>query len=166
MRNILILLFWLFVQAVHANVAVDELNALIAQKEKGTRATLNEKSSDEMIKNIKENYYFVFIYKGSCPHCHKLAPVLKDFTSTFNFEVTAYSLDNQPLPEFTGTPLTPELFNTFFLTPGYKPQVPALFLVNRHTQDAFAVLFGEAKSYELATRINELMAHIEERYRD
>jgi type-F conjugative transfer system pilin assembly thiol-disulfide isomerase TrbB len=161
-----IVLLWAFFQCAYANVAVDELNALLAKKESGAAASAPTKEQTNMIKNIRENYYFVFIYKGSCPHCHNFAPVLDDFASTFHFKVNSYSLDNQALAPFQGTPLTPELFNTFFIIGGYKPQVPALFLVNRHTLDAYAVLFGETKPYVLANRVKELMEHIEEKYHD
>lgn len=160
--------FWIlgsliFLQSpLFANPALDDLQSLMHQKEK-TPIT-NTVSSKQ--KNLSENYYFVFIYKGSCPHCHKFAPVLKDFASQFQVNVLAYSLDNEPLTEFKGEPLTPELFQTFYVNGGYDPTVPALFLVNRHTLQAYAVLFGEAKDYELANRVNDLMLHIEERFHD
>ena len=164
MRWILLLL--MFTNTVFANVAVDKLNALLSKKESAERFKSALKATTPEIKNISENYYFVFIYKGSCPHCHNFAPVLKDFADSFHFLVTPYSLDNEPLPEFKGAPLTPALFQTFYVNGGYKPSVPALFLVNRHTLDAYAVLFGEAKDYELANRVSELMKHIEEKYHE
>lgn len=161
MKMRLVLLLLIFAPATFANVAVDELNALLTENKTtlvGRRVPMNA------IKNLSENYYFVFIYKGSCPHCHRFAPVLKDFSDTFHLKVTSYRLDNASLPEFKGVALTPELFQTFYVAGGYKPAVPALFLVNRHTSEAYAVLFGEAKDYELANRVNELMKHIEEKY--
>jgi len=161
-----LLLLLTMANRAHANVAVDELNALLAKKMLTKHSRLNVTTRSGMIKNLAENYYFVFIYKGSCPHCHHFAPVLKDFTDTFHINVKSYSLDDAPLDAFKGPPLTPELFQTFFVAGGYKPAVPALFLVNRHTQDAFAVLFGEAQDYELANRVHELMQHIEEKYND
>lgn len=164
MKYRVLLLLWVFAANVHANVALDELNRLLAKKSPTTTVTSTQERPSLMLKNIKENYYFIFIYKGSCPHCHKFAPILKDFVTTFNFEVMPFSLDHEPLQEFQGKPLTPELFNTLFVAGGYKPAVPALFMVNRHTLEAYAVLFGEARPYELASRVKDLMAHIEEKY--
>lgn len=164
MRWILVLL--LVTKAACANVAIDELNIILAKKEPAKTEVTPTKVLSPIIKNLSENYYFVFIYKSTCPHCHKFAPVLKDFSDSFHIEVKPYSLDNQPLSELSGMPLTPELFQTFYVMGGYKPAVPALFLVNRHTGDAYAVLFGEAHDYELANRVNELMGHIEEKYHD
>ena len=145
-----------------ANQALDELNTLLAKKQTSTALAKPKVTSE--IKNLSDNYYFVFIYKGTCPHCHNFAPILSDFAKTFNVQVQSYSMDAAPLDEFQGEPLTPELFQTFYVNSGYKPSVPALFLVNRHTADAYAVLFGEAEDYELARRVHELVKHIEEKY--
>ena len=151
----------MWAQMAHANVAVNQLNSLLLKKE----AAHTQIQSPE-IKNLTENYYFIFIYKGSCPHCHQFAPVLKDFSETFKVKVRAYSMDNAQLNEFEAEPLTPELFQTLFVAGSYKPVVPALFLVNRHTLEAYAVLFGEATPYQLARRLNEMMQHIEEKFHE
>ncbi|HHY0177188.1 TPA: type-F conjugative transfer system pilin assembly thiol-disulfide isomerase TrbB [Legionella pneumophila] len=159
----LFLLLLLCMQVTYANVAVDELNALILKKQ-AIKATA-QKAHPE-IKDLSSNYYFAFIYRSTCPHCKKFSPVLKDFSDTFHIKVRAFSLDNESLDGFDATPLTPELFQTFYVAGGYKPTVPALFLVNRHTLEAYAVLFGEATPYQLAKRVHELKQHIEEKFHD
>ena len=113
---------------------------------------------------LSQNYYFIFIFKSSCPHCHKFAPVIYDFAKTFNVNIKAYSVDGGALDGIYGKPLTADLFKTFYLSDGYKPTVPALFLVNKDTLQVYAVLFGEASPYQLARRINELLQHIQERF--
>lgn len=147
-------------QVLFANAAVDELNAMLMEKEQKA-----QKPSNEMLE-LSENYYFVFIYKSACLHCQKFAPILKDFSTNFHLKVQAFSLDNEAIEGFASTPLTPELFQTFYVSGGYKPTVPALFLVHRHTLEAYAVLFGEASSYQLARRVHELQLHIEEKFHD
>lgn len=159
----LFLLFLFLTQSLQANVAVDELNALILKKQQPLAET--QKGHAE-IKDLSNNYYFAFIYRSTCPHCKKFSPVLKDFSDTFHIKVRAFSLDNESLDLFDTTPLTPELFQTFYVAGGYKPTVPALFLVNRHTLEAYAVLFGEATPYQLAKRVHELKQHIEEKFHD
>lgn len=166
MRNVMLMILMLFSlnSLVHANnVALAQLNAMLAKKEGAMHA---DTALSPGLKNIQENYYFVFIYRSNCPHCHKFAPVLQDFTKTFSLEVDAYSLDGQALEGFQAKALTPELFQTLYATASYKPVVPALFLVNRHTQQAYAALFGEAEPYQLASRVNELVRHIEEKFHD
>ena len=161
-RSILLLILFLS-QTSYANVAVDELNLLLSKKET-TKTSV--KKTNPAIKDLSDNYYFVFIYRSTCPHCHKFAPILKDFSDTFHLKVRAYSLDSEPLDGFSAHPLTPELFQTFYVAGGYKPTVPALFLVNRHTLEAYAVLFGESSPYQLARRVHELKQHIEEKFHD
>ncbi|HHF0526725.1 TPA: type-F conjugative transfer system pilin assembly thiol-disulfide isomerase TrbB [Legionella anisa] len=159
----LIFTLLLIAKPLEANVAVDELNALILKKQ-APKAVIQKENAE--IKDLSSNYYFAFIYRSTCPHCKKFSPILKDFSDTFHIKVRAFSLDNEPLDGFDTTPLTPELFQTFYVEGRYKPTVPALFLVNRHTLEAYAVLFGEATPYQLAKRVHELKQHIEEKFHD
>lgn len=157
----MLLLLCLFTTLANANVAVDELNTLLAHQT-GNHA---EDASSER-RDLSDNYYLLFIYRATCPHCHQLASVLADFAQTFKVDVDAYSVDGKPLAGFSGRRLSPELFHTLYLNGGFKTAVPALFLVNRHTLQTYAVLFGEASPYELAARLHELMQHIKEQFND
>jgi type-F conjugative transfer system pilin assembly thiol-disulfide isomerase TrbB len=161
MRVKVILLLCFFYNISYANVALDQLNARLAAK-----SAVSQKANIEspLIKEISEHYYFAFIYRGDCPHCHNFAPILTDFANTFHVEVKAYHIDSKTLDGLNNQPLTPELFQTFYASGGYRPIVPALFLVNRDTLEAYAVLFGEAAPHELAKRVDELMQHIQERF--
>ncbi len=162
MRTIILLLCYL--QSVaFANVAVDQLNQQLALKEPAQTKLL---PASPLLKELSENYYFAFIYRGDCPHCHQFAPVLHDFAKTFHVGIDAYSIDGGKLDGIQGKPLTPDLFQTLYVSGGYKPMVPALFLVNRDTLQAYAVLFGEASPYQLARRINELLQHIQGRFNE
>jgi len=147
----------------YANVAVDELNAQLAKKERLQTKTPNV---SKRLQDLSQHYYFIFIYRGTCPHCHQFAPVLKDFVETFHVDMKAYHIDSAPLDGFKGQPLPPALFQTLYVSGGYKPIVPALFLINRDTLQAYPVLFGEASPYQLARRMNEVMQHIEGRFND
>ncbi len=159
-KKLLIIIFLFLSNLVHANVALSELNSLLAQKEK----KIVTKPIDSSTRDLQENYYFIFIYRSNCPHCHKFAPILKDFAKSFKVKIQSYTLDGKSLPEFEGRSLTPQLFQILYAQGQYKPVVPALFLVNRHTLEAYAVLFGEATPYQLASRVQELLKHIEEKF--
>ena len=111
---------------------------------------------------LRNNYSLIFIFQSTCPHCQQLAPVVHDFAHTFQIELKAYSLDGQTLDSFAVQALPADLFQSLYVVGGFKTVVPALFLMNRHTLQTYAVLFGEAQPYQLANRINELMQHIEE----
>lgn len=144
-----------------ANQALYALQDIAKARE--ARANNSIKKNDKTAQFSKD-YYFVFIYKATCPHCKNFAPTLKSFADNFQMDVDAYSFDGGPIQEFKSKPLTSELFKTFYVDSNYKPTVPALFLVNKHTSEAYAVLFGEAEPYELSNRMNKLVAHIEERF--
>lgn len=144
-----------------ANPALEAIQEIAKMREMKIKPhqALNKKE-----KMLSENYYFVFIYKATCPHCQKFAPILKSFADTYYVKVKAYGFDGSPIPEFPNQPLTPEIFKTFYVDGNYKPTVPALFLVNKHTNEAYAVLFGDAEPYELSQRVDKLLDHIEERF--
>lgn len=162
-RIVLFILIFIF-NVAYANIAIDELNGLLLQKQK--KVTLIQ-HNDARLSDLQNNYYFIFIFRSNCPHCHKFAPILKDFSNNFQLKVHSYSVDGESLRGFEDAkPLTPKLFQTLYAAGHYKPAVPALFLVNHHTLEAYAVLFGEAHPAQLSLRVNELMQHIEEKFRD
>ena len=151
-----ILLLSLLVMApLFANPALDDLNHLLEKKKAST--------SIEKVQEL-DAYYLIFIFKASCPHCHQFAPILKDFAAHYHIEVKSYSTDGGDLESLQAEALTPELFQVLYASGGYKPAVPALFLVNRDTRDAYAVLFGEATPYELAERMQTLLTHLKEKF--
>ena len=152
MRLLLIIIF--LPNLLYANIAIDQLNRSLEQKK-----IISVKTTSTRLKDLSQNYYLVFIYKSTCPHCHNFAPVLLDFTKTFAVEMKTYSLDQQSLAGLKAQTLSPELFKNFYSD--YRPVVPALFLVNTHTLQAYAVLFGEATPAQLANRIDSLLTRIE-----
>ena len=164
MRVIVMLLCALMSTFVHANKAVDEINQIIAQKTLPQKNHERAKLMTEKQKKLSENYYFIFVFKATCPHCQKFSPVLKDFADNFHIDVKAYSFDGGPSKEFNSKPLTAKLFKTLYVDGNFKPSVPALYLANRYTMEVYPVLFGEAQDYELARRVSNLLSHIEERF--
>lgn len=139
-----------------ANPALDSLNHILKQKNQPTRQAL-------AIKELS-HYSFIFIYRSNCPHCHAFAPVLDDFAKTYQVPVDAYSVDGGQIPPFESKRLPAELFRTFFVSGGFKAMVPALFLLNKETNEAYPVLFGEANPSQLSQRMYELMEHIKEQF--
>lgn len=146
-----------FTSLAMANPALDSLNAILAKKSQS-----GQDSSE--IRTLQAHYQFIFIYRSNCPHCHNFAPILDDFAGTYHIPVQAYSVDGGVIPPFAATPLKPAQFRTFFLTSGLKPIVPAVFLLNKETNEAYPVLFGEATPYQLSSRMFELMEHIKEQF--
>lgn len=163
MEKVLMIVFLLFAQSLYANQALNELNLITKEKS----AIQNAKfTHSKELDDLQKNYELIFIHRSNCPHCHQFAPVLDDFSRTFSINVKAYSVDGGQLAPFESEKLSSEHFRTFFLSSGFKPIVPALFLLNKETFTAYPVLFGEAEPYQLASRISELMEHIKEQFND
>jgi type-F conjugative transfer system pilin assembly thiol-disulfide isomerase TrbB len=149
----------------YANVALTQLNTLLSQKESQVASSPHIEKSP-MLLELSKHYEFIFIYRANCPHCQAFAPILKDFAQHFSVRVHAYRLSEESLDGFDSSPLTPDLFQSFYTAGGYKPMVPALFLKNSDTLETYPVFFGEASHYQLSKRMNDLMTHIQERFHD
>lgn len=160
MKRLLLIAGMFLSMASWGNQALEELNQMLSDK---PDTGLKIDAKQEM-RRLQEDYYFILIYKSNCPHCHNFAPIVADFSKHFKIEVKSFSIDGGKLPPFQGETLPPELFRTFFLASGFKPIVPALFLVNSKINQAYPVLFGEAQAYQLANRVHELMNHIKEQF--
>jgi len=160
MKKVLIVLLF-FVQGAYANVALDQIKESL---NKASQKQEQKIAANRSIKDLQQHYYFVFFYRSTCPHCHKMAPVIKDFTESYQIPLQAISTDGGDIAGLKGERMTAEMFRTFFVSAGYKSMVPATFLVNRETNQAYAVMFGEATPYQLATRVDELMRHIKEQF--
>lgn len=157
----LFLLFSLLISSLpfaDANQATAQIHQLMAQ-----HATQVNNTSSPVIQNLKANYEFVVFFRSTCPHCHRFIPILKDFAHYYGIKITAYSVDSQDLDDLHARKMTSNQYQDYYLQGGFKPAVPALFLQNKHTDQAYPVLFGEATPYQLAKRVHELMLHIQER---
>lgn len=156
-----VILIMLLSTSIYANQAVDDINRIIGQRDSiENRTNPLEKKSDVFLKD----YHFIFVFRSNCPHCHNFAPILKDFSKTFNIKVKSYSFDGPGISGFDSNPLTPELLQDLFLTPGFKTVVPALYLTNNETAEVYPVIFGEATPPQLAIRISELVKKIKEKH--
>ncbi|MDA0910334.1 MAG: conjugal transfer protein TraF [Proteobacteria bacterium] len=165
----LILITICSITPLYANVAADQINAIMGENAKNissnqlTHSTVKDTAKvPKTIKDLQNDYYFVFFYRSTCPHCHKFAPTLKDFANYYHIKIKAYSTDGGDLDGLHGKQMTADDYRQYFLQGGFKPVVPALYLQNKYTDQVYPVLFGEAQPFELAQRVNELMTHIEE----
>lgn len=159
MRKILLVLA--FVSHVcMANVAVDEINHIISLKQQyaQTEPSFKSRQKDEFL----ADYDLIFIFRSTCPHCHKFSPVLKDFSDSFGMNVRAYSFDGPGIKEFESKPLTKELLQDLFLDAGIKTVVPALYLAHKKTSETYPLLFGEATPAQLAIRISSVVQKIKD----
>ena len=150
------------IQTSYANVAANQIHSLLKPKVTQQQSQLENPKNIRELKDLQSDYFFVFFYRSTCPHCHRFAPILKDFANYYHIKIVAYSTDGGDLDGLHGQRMTADEYRQYFLQGGFKAAVPALYLQNKYTDQVYPVLFGEAQPYELAQRMSELMKHIEE----
>lgn len=106
------------------------------------------KNTDAFLHTTARDYGMFFFFRGSCPYCHKLAPILARFAQTYGFRIIPVSLDGGALPEFPN-PRT----NTQAAVKLKVDTVPAVFLVQPGKGDVYPVAFGFVGWQELRERI-------------
>lgn len=107
---------------------------------------------DDFLSATARSHGLFFFFKGSCPFCHRFAPILKAFAEAYGFPVIPVSLDGGALPEFP-TPRT----NTDAALGLNVDTVPAVFLVNPRDRSVHPVAFGYVSWSELRERIYTLL---------
>ena len=151
----IIMILCISLSSVYANIPQNEIQFLMHQPK--------EKSHiPKQIQFLQHDFTFVIFYKSTCPHCHKFVPILKDFAATYSIPIESYSFDGGSLDGLQGQKINGSIYKAYFLQGGFKAVVPALYLKNKITNQVYPVLFGEAKPYQLAARVNTLVKHIEE----
>lgn len=105
----------------------------------------------------QDQYAMVFFFRSDCPYCHQFAPTLRQFTEQNNLMTYAFSLDNQPLPQYpVPIPATPDISQTFFENPR-DITVPATFLINVNSRKFVKISIGNVTYTELASSVNGVL---------
>lgn len=104
---------------------------------------------------IAQQYGLFFFFAGSCPYCHKFAPIVKAMQTQYGFSVIPVSLDGGGLPDYPQPQIDKGQAKKFNVT-----QWPALFLVNPNTRQIIPVTFGLISQDELTTRIVTLVTQL------
>lgn len=107
---------------------------------------------DNFLVKTARSHGLFFFFKGSCPFCHKLAPILKAFAETYGFHVIPVSLDGGTLPDFPNPRGSTEVAVKLEVD-----TVPALFLVTPRNRAIHPVAFGYVSWTELRERIYTLL---------
>lgn len=107
-----------------------------------------------------KTHQLLFFFASRCPHCHKAAPHLKTWVKLHKASVVAVSFDRQPLPDFPDLAEVPKsLIQTAYA--GQPIATPAVFVMNKQTNQLYPALMGEWTWSELDTRLRALIEKIE-----
>jgi conjugal transfer pilus assembly protein TraF len=138
-----------FDPASHDNAAYREL-----------RRKEEEKLLNAKLKVLSKHYGLFFVFKSSCPYCHRFAPLVKEFASTFGFEVKAISADGGVINEFKNASRDNGALKVI------NPQgvYPALFLANPKTMQIIPIAWGMVSITELKENCRYILTMMEQKH--
>lgn len=105
--------------------------------------------------DIGRTYGLFFIFRSTCPYCHREAPMLKRFARRYGISVVPISQDGPGLPDYPHP--RPDAGISAQL--GVQ-SVPALFLVNPNRREVMPIAYGLISEQELIQRMIRLTARI------
>lgn len=104
--------------------------------------------NEQFLRQASQQYGLFFFFRSTCPYCHKLAPILKQFAATYGFHILPVSLDGKGLPEFPAFQTSQQIALELKVE-----AVPAIFLVEPKKRDIQPISYGFITWDELRTRI-------------
>ena len=107
---------------------------------------------ESRLQKAAKRHGLFFFYKGSCPFCHKFAPVLKAFAEKYGFKIIAVTLDGGRLAEFPNSRFDPSAEARFGIM-----QVPTVMLADPAAKRLQTIATGFVGPLELERRIYELL---------
>ncbi len=146
----------------NANTTLDQLMNLEANKKSSvtTQMTSNITPTTPATAVFNQTHALVFFFSSTCHFCQGFAPVIQEWATTHNMPLLAYTTNGETLPHLPqALPIDAELKNAFF---GQVPvRVPACFVLNVNTHQAYPVASGALTATELNERMNTLIPKIE-----
>lgn len=137
-----------WMQVVYENPHLDHtLVAPVQQKARHIYLDREKENTTTTIAKLKEQYGLFFFVSGACQYCQEFAPIVKDFSNKYGWEVIAISVDGGKVKEFPGA-----LADYGLLTKWRVPALPALFAVNPTTEEVLPLAFGLTTLAEIEIR--------------
>ncbi|MFN7096898.1 MAG: type-F conjugative transfer system pilin assembly protein TraF [Gammaproteobacteria bacterium] len=131
------------------------LNHPTSQIAKDAYLDSQRQQDNTTLKQIAGQYGLFFFFAGSCPYCHRFAPIVKDLQTQYGFSVIPVSLDGGGLPQYPSPQRDSGQAAKFAVT-----RWPALFLVDPAKKQIIPVTYGLISEDELTSRIVTLVAQV------
>ncbi len=146
-----------WMQSVFLNPTLDHtLVSPVNQRARHVQLDLEKKQVKETIQVLAKEYGLFFFFSGNCEYCHQFAPIVKQFSEQYGWEVLPISLDGGQLELFPNAQPDNGLFVQW--QPGNQGQVmPALFAVNPNTGHVIPIAFGMTSIDQMEIRIMSLV---------
>jgi conjugal transfer pilus assembly protein TraF len=118
------------------------------------KADADAAADDQKLMQAAQQWGLVFFFRGTCPYCHKFAPLLKQFAEHYGFRIVDVSLDGGGLPEFPHPQPNNQAAQNLRVE-----AVPAVYLVNPRTRQVVPAVFGLVGWSDLVQRLIYALDH-------
>jgi conjugal transfer pilus assembly protein TraF len=102
-----------------------------------TAKHLKAKRNKQFLKQLGSDYGFFFFFKSSCSYSQAFAEKVKEFSTFYDWEVVAISMDGGPCMHFPDSKMDNGISEKFSVS-----HVPSLFAVNPKENKVVPVAFG------------------------
>lgn len=141
-----------WMQVIYENPHLDHtLVAPVNQKARHIYLDAENNRILDTIGNLKEQYGLFFFFSGECRYCHQFAPIVKQFSTKYGWQVIAISVDGGKVDGFQA------VAGQELLTKWRVPVLPALFAVNPKTEQVLPLAFGLTTVADIETRVMILL---------
>ena len=106
----------------------------------------------QTIQGLSQEYGLFFFFSSDCLYCHQFAPIVKQFSQLYGWEVMAISLDGGSIADFPEAQPDNGLSQIWDIK-----SLPSLYAVNPRTQEAVPIAQGLTSLDEMETRIMTLI---------
>ena len=143
-----------WMQVVYQNPELDHtLVAPVNQKARHIYLDQEKEQRRLAIQNLKEDYGLFFFFSSDCDYCYQFAPIVRQFSKNYGWEVIAISADGGGIPGFQNIVLDNGL-----LTQWKVKVLPSLFAVNPKTGDVLPISYGLTSLDDMETRVMTLLS--------
>lgn len=140
-----------------ASTLSPEYRSATTPMEKEVFEAEQKKILDFKLKEASKRYGLFFVFKNSCPYCHKFAPLIKRFSETYGFSVKAISADGGTIQEFPDS--VSDNGAVGYLNP--KGVFPALFIVQPEVNLIVPVAWGMVSFDQLLENFKIVLSALE-----
>jgi conjugal transfer pilus assembly protein TraF len=138
-----------WMQTVFQNPYLDHtLVSPVNQKARHIQLDLQKQQLKNLITNLSKDYGLFFFFGSNCEYCHGFAPIVKQFSQNYGWEVLAISVDGGALKEFPNP-----VKDNGLLQQWNVEMLPALFAVNPNTGHVIPIAYGMISLDQMETRI-------------
>jgi len=138
-----------WMKSVFTNPRLDHsLQSPVNQKAVHVQLDLKKQKTETLMKELSKSYGLFFFFSTSCEYCKVFAPIVKQFSSVYGWDVIPISMDGKKIEIFPQTVPDNGLSEKWGIS-----VLPSLYAVNPTTGHVIPVAHGMTSLDQMETRI-------------